>query len=692
MNARNHRRLPRMQRRAALAVEPLETRQVLSTLYVVPHGAPTDTTHFADLAAAVTAAQPGDLVQVEPGSDLPSFTPTTVAVTARPGDTQVTTNGPVAPGLIVTLGIPMFDRTTFPEPVLVVAQSAGPNSTFVLTLAKPLAWTHAAGVDVYASETTVGITRTVAIQGDPAAAMPAVPSMEVFRLDTGIVQGVVVQSVNVPHLILDEGDVGTIVHGAHLGYLSALGRGTVVTGNSIDFGLTLSGGFASNDLIENNTFHGQLKVQGEGSAQILANTIDVVQVSNQITAYNINDAVDIQFSDDITLANNTITFHTNAVNPPDRGMAIFVDDGGVPSPIRVNLFNNDVSTLGQGLGILTHHEPSSGQFGSDLQVRVEGNDLHANRVGLYAVGDGSTGADAAGTIDAGGGPLGSRGGNNFRGFTNAPADLNAGRFALYLTNQGQNAGSITAQHNIWSVSDPNTVVKDADSNHQTGGSPDGDGSIDVGTAQLDINHQFVQSLYHDFLGRTADQGDLDAWVALLPSVGRPGIANAIARSPEGLTRVVDALFFKFLDRPADVAGEANAVSFLEQGGTEEQLTTLLLASPEYYLHARALVNPAQPDAAWLAALYRQLLGRTATDSEINGWLAVLPGVGRSGVAAAFLASTEYRSDVVASYYTDLLHRTAPAPPAELTAWATSRYDLLTIKVGFAGSDEFLANG
>jgi hypothetical protein len=665
--------------RAVLHLERLEVRQVLSTLVVVPHGGATDATHFADLAAAVTASQPGDLIQVEPGSDLPVFSSTTLATPAHLGDTQVTTNGPVPAGLKVFIEPDPNTSSGSEEPIIVDAVSPGPGSTFRLTLHAPLGLSHAAGAVVQGDGPTVAITKVLTIQGDPAAAPPAVPSLEVFAG----VAGVAVQNVNLPHLTLDPGTAGTAVRGAHLGSLFGQGRGTLVTGNTIDGSLTLSGGVGANDVVEYNTLHGPLKLFAEGGALVLGNTIDVVQDLNA----NVVDAVDIQVSDVITLSNNTITFHTSAVNPPLWGMAVHVDDGGVPAPIPVNLLNNDISTQGQGVGILTRH-----QHGSDLRVWIEGNDLRANLVGLYVVGDGSADPSAAGTIDAGGGTLGSRGGNNFRGFRPTTSNLNAGRFAIYLTNLSQNVGTVTARYNVWSIPNPGNVVKDGDSNPTTGGGPNGDGAIDLGAAQLTTNEQYVQTLYHDFLGRTASTVDLVAWNALFPRIGRLAVVNGLVRSPEALTRLVDRLYLTFLNRPADTAGEAASVGFLQQGGTEEQLIGLLLASPEYSSRASILGNPAQPDASWITAVYQDLLGRTASPAEINGWLAILPTQGRFGVAMDLLASAEYRTGAVLGFYMNLLNRASPPSSAELAAWVNTPYDLLTIEVALAASDEFRMNG
>src|SRR5262245_60953666 len=58
--------------RPRLALEALEDRTVLSTLFIVPGGAPTDSTHFLRYQDAYEAAEAGDTIQVEAGTTINS--------------------------------------------------------------------------------------------------------------------------------------------------------------------------------------------------------------------------------------------------------------------------------------------------------------------------------------------------------------------------------------------------------------------------------------------------------------------------------------------------------------------------------------------------------------------------------------------------------------------------------------------
>jgi hypothetical protein len=80
----------------------------------------------------------------------------------------------------------------------------------------------------------------------------------------------------------------------------------------------------------------------------------------------------------------------------------------------------------------------------------------------------------------------------------------------------------------------------------------------------------------------------------------------------------------------------------------------------------------------------------------------IAGTRQAGVAQAFLVSTEFRSDVVRSFYgdptltpvpflpflPDLLHRTSAPSASDVSTWVNSGLDLSTVEIGFAGSPEF----
>jgi hypothetical protein len=213
---------------------------------------------------------------------------------------------------------------------------------------------------------------------------------------------------------------------------------------------------------------------------------------------------------------------------------------------------------------------------------------------------------------------------------------------------------------------------------------------------------FVQSLYQDFLGRHGSPAELAGWAGALPQIGRVGVVNGIERSPEAFTRLVNGLYLRFLGRPVDPFGQGVWVNFLEQGGTEEQVLAGIVSSGEFASDANASVGTANADYNFIWSLYGLLLNRTAGASEVNGWLSLLPTVGRGSVAAGFLDSGEFRGDAVRSFYGDPSLAPLPSEPFfpnflrranapafwEIAYWVDNAQDLLTVEVGFAASQEY----
>jgi hypothetical protein len=210
----------------------------------------------------------------------------------------------------------------------------------------------------------------------------------------------------------------------------------------------------------------------------------------------------------------------------------------------------------------------------------------------------------------------------------------------------------------------------------------------VTTNPLTGNAAYVETLYLDFLHRTGDlnpsHNDAAGWVTDL-SLGTPTavVASAIARSAEGSAALVNGLYHRYLGRDADAAGLAGFVSFLQNGGSLENVSQAILASSEYQSHF-------QTDPDFVQSLFQNLMHRTASPAEVSTWVAALPQLGRAGVAQQFLLSQEFRDWEVGDDFAQLLHR-APST-AELNAWVGSGIDLLTIDTLFAGSPEFQLNG
>jgi hypothetical protein len=206
----------------------------------------------------------------------------------------------------------------------------------------------------------------------------------------------------------------------------------------------------------------------------------------------------------------------------------------------------------------------------------------------------------------------------------------------------------------------------------------------------EVNAAYVRLLYANFLNRTGDvsnASDAGAWVTLLGNgVSRLQVAERILRSSEGLGVQVAGLYRTVLGREVEAVGRQNWVSYLQQGGTTEQLTILLVTSPEYRSRF------AGSDAQYVQSLYVRFLLRSADDAGLTTWQAQVAVVGRAEVARRFLASAEFRGNLVRGLYVSLLRRASSPSQREVDAWGASGIDSLGMQPRFAATNEFVQNG
>jgi hypothetical protein len=105
---------------------------------------------------------------------------------------------------------------------------------------------------------------------------------------------------------------------------------------------------------------------------------------------------------------------------------------------------------------------------------------------------------------------------------------------------------------------------------------------------------------------------------------------------------------------ADASGVATWSNLLAAGGRQENVLTNIIASAEYYAKSGGT------DAAFVRALYQDVLGRTAVQADIDYWTGVLRLAGRSAVVWGFVNSDEYRGGLIAGWYQRYLGRAADA--------------------------------
>jgi hypothetical protein len=494
---------------------------------------------------------------------------------------------------------------------------------------------------------------------------------------------------NTPGSILPSYDI--VVNASRVS-LTRLNLGSVTinpdfTGDSITRStvntIGVTGGQTSlgNVFIDHNTITGSVSVSGMVSAPILNvtitnNTFNTFVPASRAPLVNIQDATNAvvanntidggggqdQIGIQVTRGLNTLIAN-NAINLSAGdlgGEGIVLQNPGF-SPLTTATVRNNTVVTRQGRGLYVN---AFNDF--DMQAVVQGNDFHSNAVGVEYLGS------ASGTIstDLGGGMLGSLGGNNFRGIAKQGT---AGNAAIVMRNVGP-GGVLTARYNIFD--NPATAAAAVVV-------AQGSGSIDV-SQPLSTQRSFAQILYNDMLGRTGTLGELDFWVSVLNAGGANGeanVINGILRSDESLGRVVDRLYSQYLDRTADQSGHLYWVSQLKAGMTLEQVEAGFVSSAEFV---------ADNNSDSIQALYRNLLGRTASQSELAYWYGKLPSLGLGGVALDISKSGENRNDLLTRVFLDFLHRSPSA--GDLTYWAAQPGDTLTVEVKLLASGEFNVRG
>jgi hypothetical protein len=171
------------------------------------------------------------------------------------------------------------------------------------------------------------------------------------------------------------------------------------------------------------------------------------------------------------------------------------------------------------------------------------------------------------------------------------------------------------------------------------------GSMTFNVAQsgtvLNANQRFVALVYFNFLGRYPTPSEIDFQANQLAlGASRTDLVMNFFNSAEFNLggRFIAGMYIGILNRDAEFAGWLFQREALARGGISQfQLVANFINSAEFQLRYGAL-----SDDAYVRLLYRQILGREASQQEVNFQLSVLPGMGRVQMAVNFLNSPEFR--------------------------------------------------
>jgi streptogramin lyase len=180
-----------------------------------------------------------------------------------------------------------------------------------------------------------------------------------------------------------------------------------------------------------------------------------------------------------------------------------------------------------------------------------------------------------------------------------------------------------------------------------------------------------------FTARVARLGSPPSWLS--------AVAGNLTHSVEYYTGIITAAYQRYLGRGPDSAGLASWLAQMQSGLTDEHLEAGFLGSPEY------IAGHGGAGAGWVRGMYKDLLGRTPSQAEVDNWVQVLAsGVSTTAVAFGFAASSERESNRVTADYLQYLGRNPAA--TEVAGWvnafesgAATNEDVVA---GFVGSPEY----
>ena len=162
---------------------------------------------------------------------------------------------------------------------------------------------------------------------------------------------------------------------------------------------------------------------------------------------------------------------------------------------------------------------------------------------------------------------------------------------------------------------------------------------------------FVEAAHRLFLGRSATSSEISWWSVIVHRDQRAAVTGALAASDEWAGARIDDLYLQVFGRRADAGGRAHWVDAIASGLRLEDVAALLYGSDEFWQ------SVGRTRAAYVDALYLDLLGRTADDTGRAFWIDQLAaGTTRTSVAAEFFASVESRRSRVVGRYREVLGR------------------------------------
>ncbi len=172
------------------------------------------------------------------------------------------------------------------------------------------------------------------------------------------------------------------------------------------------------------------------------------------------------------------------------------------------------------------------------------------------------------------------------------------------------------------------------------------------------NDRWVNQIFIDLLGRTADAGSLSSYSTLLGGgTPRTTVALSVLTSDEYRNRLMTSFYATFLHRTPSAPELSFWLPAFAANLSDEQIEAQLVASPEYFALSGGT------NAGWITRIFNDVLGRTPSAAETATYSGFLGSSSRVTVGLSILKSSEAVNRRVQQYYSGFLRRNATAAEA-----------------------------
>ena len=167
----------------------------------------------------------------------------------------------------------------------------------------------------------------------------------------------------------------------------------------------------------------------------------------------------------------------------------------------------------------------------------------------------------------------------------------------------------------------------------------------------------------------------------------PNVSGALSHSPEYYSNLIVVTYLRYLNRAPGASEVGGWLNAMQAGLSDEHLEAGFIGSPEY------IANHGGQGAGWVTGMYKDLLGRSPSQDEVNGWVSALNnGEPTTQVAFGFAASPEREGKRVRDDYFRYLGRTPGQ--SEVDGWVYY-FSVLggtneNVVAGFVGSPEYFS--